>query len=197
MRTVRRTRGQQLKAAASPRTQGGMVGQQGARLPPEGSSRGLEKCVCVWGGGIGSLSAASLSMRVPHTMAPCCLKARPPFQPIRYLGEFYLVFVLCGTDCILVPWIALPFTQSTLSVSLTSSQPLMSSLGRGLFSRSACTFRDWEERAFIMHCSSLHLKTHLKMPEHLVSTFVYAVDLIFDLSYLIKCFLKRCFSLFQ
>lgn len=130
-------------------------------------------------------------------MAPCCLKARPPFQPIRYLGEFYLVFVLCGTDCILVPWIALPFTQSTLSVSLTSSQPLMSSLGRGLFSRSACTFRDWEERAFIMHCSSLHLKTHLKMPEHLVSTFVYAVDLIFDLSYLIKCFLKRCFSLFQ
>lgn len=83
-----------------------------------------------------------------------------------------------------------------LSASLPPNL-LVSLLGMGLFSRSACTFRDWEERAFIRHCSSLHLKTHLKMPEHLLSTFVYAVDLIFDLSYLIKCFLKRCFSLFQ
>lgn len=154
------------------------------------------KSVCVGGRNWFSERCLPLNESAPHhgSLLP---QGKAPFQPIRYLGEFYLVFVLCGTDCILVPWIALPFTQSTLSVSLTSSQPLMSSLGRGLFSRSACTFRDWEERAFIKHCSSLHLKTHLKMPEHLLSTFVYAVDLIFDLSYLIKCFLKRCFSLFQ
>lgn len=31
------------------------------------------------------------------------------------------------------------------------------------------------------------------MPAHLLSTFVYAMDVLFDLSYLIKCFLKRYF----
>ena len=31
------------------------------------------------------------------------------------------------------------------------------------------------------------------MPEHLLSTFVHDVDLIFDLSYLIKYFLKKKF----
>jgi len=41
--------------------------------------------------------------------------------------------------------------------------------------------------------ASLHLKIHFKMPAHLLSTFMYAVDLICDLSYLIKCFLKRYF----
>lgn len=35
------------------------------------------------------------------------------------------------------------------------------------------------------------------MPEHILTTFVYAVDLIFDLSYLSKYFLTRRFLLFQ
>lgn len=44
----------------------------------------------------------------------------------------------------------------------------------------------------IRHCSHLHLK----MPKHLISSLMYAVDLVFDLSYLIKCLLKRWFWLF-
>lgn len=50
----------------------------------------------------------------------------------------------------------------------------------------ACTFRSQEGRAFVRIYSSLCLRIHLKLPEHLLSTFVYAVDLILDLSYLIK-----------
>ena len=48
--------------------------------------------------------------------------------------------------------------------------------------------RNWEECIFIRHCHSLHLKIYFKMPENLLTTFVHAVDLIFDLSYLIKFF---------
>lgn len=79
--------------------------------------------------------------------------------------------------------------------SFTCSQPLvllLLPLCKGLFATFACIFRNWEEH-LLGTVASLHIKIHFKMPEHLLSTFVYAVDLIFDLSYLIKCFLKRCF----
>lgn len=44
--------------------------------------------------------------------------------------------------------------------SFTLSQPLAVSLCKGLFQRLARTFRYWEERTCIRHCSSLHLKIH-------------------------------------
>nr|XP_019570446.1 PREDICTED: dual specificity protein phosphatase 22 isoform X4 [Rhinolophus sinicus] len=89
VRTVRRTRGQQLKAAASPKTQGGMVGQQGARLPPEGSSRGLEKCVCVWGGDWFSECCLPLNESAPH-LGSLLPQGKAPFSAHQVPGGVLL-----------------------------------------------------------------------------------------------------------
>lgn len=142
-------------------------------------------------------------MKVPRVLASWCLKSRPLFYSIRSPSSTWCLFSV-GTSCILVPQGSVPIqpklcAQSALPLpSCTASLPTSccSHSARGLFRRVACTVRYWKEWAFIRHCSSLHWKIHYKMPEHLLGTFVYAVD-IFDLSYLIKCFLKRCFLLFQ
>lgn len=88
VRTVRRTRGQQLKAAASPRTQGGMVGQQGARLPPEGSSKVLEKCVCGAGNWF-SERCLPLNESAPH-LGSLLPQGKAPFSAHQVPGGVLL-----------------------------------------------------------------------------------------------------------
>lgn len=79
---------------------GGHGRAAGGQTPSDMASEALE-------GGGGQCSDHCLDlMTVPQTWTSCCLKSSP--LAAHHVPRFYVLFVLSGTHCILVPWGALP-----------------------------------------------------------------------------------------
>lgn len=151
--------------------------------PPEGGSRALGR-----GGGcmsLGDEDGASSILTSRHPPRAC------PAQPLASESSLHV-----SSPSTLAAGRAAQ-TPPTPRPASPASGLLLPSFFWGLCTKFACTLGIWEARAVLRHRHSLRLSIHLEMPEHFLHAFVIAVDLVFDLSYLIKAFLKRCFSLFQ